>query len=382
MGEGFAVEEGHLAGFSVLSGELSGQVASLMGHVSREARPDTGYTGLMELLKPPVEAYAQATTVRLANRVDRFNGMAKELNRAAWMYTGQDEEAYQTFDDPRMPWEPTGYKDFPDPVSYSPGEEPALDAPPHEDADVRGLLDEVGGLINTVDDAIAFITGWSPVSALVEPMSGNWTELSRAGTVLTQTGDGAEVVAHNLTSQLATLDGHWDGGAAMAFSEYAGKIAAAIEMEGPLNRIVAHVYTAVAGEVENVAQFMVGTLKTAVDKIVQAAATAWIPGAGWVKIIDAVRTAIDIIQEAKALIESLEEVISQVQTVVDAAEDPIGFIEGKVEEKIAPILEKVEQVETGVSIAEDVAALADADALSDMPEDNYSVGEDARRPGA
>ncbi|TQJ05397.1 hypothetical protein FB471_5226 [Amycolatopsis cihanbeyliensis] len=382
MPDGFSVKEGHLAGFSVLAGELADQTASLMGHVHKEARPDVGFTGVMSWLKTPVDTYAHETAVRLANRVDLFNGMSTELNRAAWMYTGQEESAYQEFNDPTFPGRPTGYKDFPDPVSHSPGEEPALDAPAHEDANIRGLLDEVGGLINSIDDAIAFLTNWSPVSELVEPMSGNWTELTRAGEVLTQTGNGAEVVAGNLATQLGKLDANWSGGAAAAFQDHANKIAQAIELEGPINRLVGHVYTAVAGEVERVAEFMVTTLKTAVDKIAQAAASSWIPGYGWVKIIDAVRAAIHIINEAKALIDSLNTVIEQVQTVVEAAQDPMGFVEGKVEEKMAPIMEKVEQVRTGVSITEDLAALSDADALSEVPEEDYSVGPNPRRPGA
>lgn len=304
-----------------------------------------------------------------------------QVPTAAWVYSGADESAYQTFDH-LTPGVVTGYKDFPSPIPYSAGDEPKLEAPPHEEADIRGLLDEVGGLINGVDDAIAFLTGWSPVSALVEPMSGNWTELSRAGAVLTQAGDGAEVVAGNLSSKLSTLDANWDSVAAMAFQDYAMKIVNAVEIEGPLNRIVGHVYVAVAGEVQKVAEFMVSPLKTAVDKIVQAAASAWIPGAGWIKIIDAVRAAITIIEEGKALIDSMNTLIDQVQTVVEAAQDPVGFIEGKVEEQLAPIKEKLEKVETGVEIASDVADLSDADALSDVPEEKYSVGDKPRRPGA
>lgn len=105
-------------------------------------------------------------------------------------------------------------------------------------------------------------------------------------------------------------------------------------------------------------------------------------GAGWIKIIDAVRAAITIIEEGKALIDSMNTLIDQVQTVVEAAQDPVGFIEGKVEEQLAPIKEKLEKVETRVEIASDVADLSDADALSDVPEEKYSVGDKPWRPGA
>src|SRR5699024_3337972 len=165
------------------------------------------------------------------------------------------------------------------------------------------------------------ITGWSPVSGIVEPMSGNWTELERAAKVLAQAGDGAETLTSNLTSPLGRLDQYWDDGAASEFMDYAPRLAMGIDQEGPLNRPVARVANAVVPEVENAAHFMVSTLKQAVDKIVEAASRSWIPGYGWVEIIQAVRTAIDIIEEAQELIERLRDLVKSVEAVVDAAQD-------------------------------------------------------------
>ncbi|WP_028472485.1 WXG100 family type VII secretion target [Nocardioides alkalitolerans] len=380
MGESFHVEEEHLAGFAVLCSDLSLQTASVMGHVLNEAKAESGFTGLMELVKPAVDEYAHLTGVRIANRVDLLTAMGTELNRAAWDYSGADRKSYEEIS-PIMPGQVTGYKDFPGPVGYPAGTAPSLDAPALEEADIRGILDDVGGSINAVDDAIAFITGWSPVTELVTPMSGNWNALSRAGTVLEQTGDGAEQVATNLTTQLAPLGGHWDGGAALAFDSYAARVAAALDIEGPINRLVGFVYTTVAAEFERVATFMVGALKDAVDKIVQAAATAWIPGAGWIKIIDAVRKAIEIIQEAKDLIDSLMTVVEQVNTVVEAAQDPIGFVQGQVEEQLAPLIEAAEAAGTAVDIGSDLIQVTDPSGLTDVPTEDYGVGANPRRNG-
>lgn len=112
------------------------------------------------------------------------------------------------------------------------------------------------------------------------------------------------------------------------------------------------------------------------------AATAWIPGAGWIKIIDAVKTAFEVFNEAKRLIEDLNTVVDQVNTVVEAAKDPVGFVEGKVEERIAHNREKIEQVSAGVDVAKDLAELTDTGVWEDSPDEKYTVGTDARRPGA
>lgn len=387
MAESFTVEPAQVAGFSTLAMALASQLGDLGIQVGRQTRPESGYTGVMELVKPAVELYADTTSTRLIDREDYFHQAATELNRAAWAYSGQEEANYTVIQGTDLPSyvgvEPNlgGFRYFDGPASYPPAAEPALDPPPHGEADIRALLDDVGGNIDRVDDAIAWLTSWSPVSELVEPMSGNWTELSRAGEALLQVGDGAEVVQSNVTAGLAQLDPHWDGGAAAAFTDWMTRVADGIGQEGPLNRVVGQVYIQVAGEVERVAHFMVETLGTAVDRIVEAAATSWVPGYGWKKIYDAVRSAIEVIQEAYDIIQDLKAVVEAVQAVVEAVQDPAAFAESWVLEKLEPVTSGIEDAQTGLQVGEDLAALADTSALDDMPTEDYGVGQAPRRDG-
>jgi len=69
MTEGFDVDAGHLAGFAEMAKEPSEQADSLGSHVAIEARADTGYTGLMESVRPYVDSYAQAASKRSSNHV-------------------------------------------------------------------------------------------------------------------------------------------------------------------------------------------------------------------------------------------------------------------------------------------------------------------------
>lgn len=384
MAEGFKANPDHIAGYGLLVHDAGMDLSSVASYANQAARADDGFSGLMSLLRAPVDAYAYATYNRLYPKHLLLTRSADSLNTAAWMYTTADVNAYTTYNQTLDGQTQAQVKDFPNPVAYPPADDPVagLKAPEPENADIRAILDEIGGSINIIDDAVYFFTNWSPVSALVEPMSGNWTRLERAGEVLKQVGDGAEKVAGNLTGGLSTLDPNWNGGSAQEFNGYITKLAKGIDMEGPLNRIVAGVYKLVAQQVEKVATWMVEVLKKAVDKILQAASTSWIPGYGWVKIIDAVKTAIDVFIEAKALIEELDKVIGAVQQVVDLAKDPIGFLEGKAEEKLAPYKEKIEQAQAGYDVAKDLAELSDTKVWGESPTGTYEVGADPKRAGA
>lgn len=374
MTEGFAVKEDHVAGFGVMTSEIHGQTLSTLVHV-HEARPETGYSGLMMALVGPLNHYCDTTVDRIADRSRLVGEMQGELNRAAWRYHTTDESVYTEMVVLRPPLPPLSVpriRAFPHPVHYHPGAEPDLAVPGHEEPPIQSVIEDVGGSIQAIDWAVRKV--WeSPVEAIVEPLSGNWTELERAAEVLTQVGDALELVAGNLTAQLGRLSEAWQGGAANACEDHVTRLAAALEIEGPINRLVGIVLDKIAGEIEQAAEFMVSTLKRAVDRIATAIATGWVPFVGWYKVYDTVRTVINVFQEAKALVESINETIATVEAVIDAARDPVGFVTDRAEDVLEPYVE-------GAGIARDLASL-DPDALTEAPDDPYTVGANPGRDG-
>ncbi|TDP97127.1 hypothetical protein [Labedaea rhizosphaerae] len=383
MGESFSVKPEYVAGYGKLVKTVGiDQVAKIGGFGRDHARSDGGFTGLMELIKDPVDTYADKLGDRFYSRGLNAAYTGDELNRAAWAYTGADKYSYTEFNDVNGAL--TGYRDFEHPAAFPAGTDPTagLHAPAQQDADIRALLDDVGGTINAVDDVINFVTGWSPVSEIVEPLSGKWTALTQKGEVLALCGDAAETASDNLTSALPRLDEHWDGGAAQEFTAYLGHLTDAISYEGPLNRTVGEIYKSVATEIEKVAKFMVEVLGKAVDKIKDAVASAWIPLWGEYKAYKTVREVIDIIQKAKKLVDELRTAIEEVKTVVEFAKDPKGFAEGKLEEKLAPIKDRIAQGEHAARVGADLTRLADIGDLTNAPTGRYQVGDHPRRPGA
>jgi hypothetical protein len=380
MAEQFSVKEGYVVGYGRLAQEVAGQLSSVIDHVG-EARPTTGYDGLMSVLSGPMSTYCDLTAQRISGRGVLLRDLPDELNVLAWRYYTTDVDQYTTYytrqkqigPDEFIPITTAVVKPFPNPHPFSPGTEPSLEVPGHEDPDIQGLIDEVGGSINAIDWAVSHVTGWSPVEAIVQPLSGNWTELERASEVLTQVGDGVQQVADNLRSQLGTLGTAWDGGAAIAFETWMESLIEALEIEGPINRLVGQVLPPLAGEFEKAAEFMVSTLKTAVDKIATTIATGWVPFLGWYKVYDTVKTVIHVFDEAKTLIDSLSDTIETAQAVIEAAQDPLGFVEGSVRERLEPYLQ-------GAQNAQDLAALDPTD-LTGAPDDYYDPGSDLKRAG-
>lgn len=383
MGEHFSVKPEHVAGYGKLVKTTGEDHVSRIGGFGRDhARSDSGFTGLMELIKSPVDTYANKLGDRFLNRALNAAYTGDELNRAAWAYTGADKYSYTEINE--VNGAVTGYRDFDHPASYPVENDPlsGLKVPHQDDADIRGLLDDVGGTINAVDDVIHFVTGWSPVSEIVEPLSGKWTALSQKGEVLNRTATAAETASDNLTSQLPTLDEHWNGGAAQDFTAYMGHLTDAISYEGPLNRVVGQIYTLVAGEIEKVAKFMVEVLGKAVDKIEDAAKAAIIPFYGEYKIYKTVREVIDVINEARRLVQELHTAVEEVKTVVEFAKDPAQFAKGELEEKLSPVKDQAAKAQQTLGTTEDLTRLADVEDLTNAPKSRYLVGADPRRAGA
>jgi ElaB/YqjD/DUF883 family membrane-anchored ribosome-binding protein len=395
MGEQFTADPPAIAGYATLVNTVREQISATSYYVDANGGASRGgFDGLMSFIRDPVNFYAHQASIRLINHGNHLYETSNELKRSAWVYSGTEESNYEIFaDDPyanpnRKP-RVVGYKDYPGAMSFPVANDPVSDLQPPDiaPADIKKMVDDLGGSIQIINDAVHFITGWYPVQAIVEPLSGNWNALSGAGEALTKTGDAVDAALGNLTSTLPQLDPHWNGGAAQSFTDYINRLVAGASLEGPLNRLVGDVYGVVAKEIEKVAEWMVKTLKTAVDKVVAAAATSWIPGYGWVRIIDAVRSAIRVFQEAAAIVEDLRRVIDTVNQIIEIARDPAGALrdaaQSTIDEKLAPIKDKIEQYQKGAEVAADIGKLATAAAAQGAtPTTGYTVGDDPRRAGA
>ncbi|MQA08459.1 MAG: hypothetical protein GEU98_07885 [Pseudonocardiaceae bacterium] len=393
MAEGFHAVPEQIAGYGVLVDTVSKQLSGIQQYVAENAKAGPGFDGLvMSLIKAPVDTYALETSKRILSHGNHLVDTGTELKRTAWDYSGADKSAYQIFADdgisnPNVPPQVTGYKDFPDPVSYPAGSDPAAALKPPEiaEADIQSKVDEVGGSLKVIDWAVSQVTGWSPVEAITEPISGNWNSLKASGEALKNAGTALEESLDNLTKALPTLDPHWNGGAAQDFHGYITKLVNGAGQEGPLNRIVGGVYDLVADQIEKVAQFVVDKLKHVVDQILEKLATGWIPFIGWARLIDFIKECVGIFQQAREMVNTVQELVENAKQLIEIAQDPVGAAQEAIEEKLQPIEEQVDRYQRGAEVAKNLADVADTQAWEDSPDQGYTSipgNADPRRPGA
>lgn len=388
MDGGFTVRPADVAGFSNLAYELSMRTSRVAFHVGEEARLTYGVSGLMEVFEPLVDSYAELTMDRISQRADLLSHVADELNRAAWVYRGTDESNSQYFaHHPIIDADVLHDRSFPDAARYPASPDPDLLAPAHTAPDIMSMVEEAGASLHAVEWVFEHIpeVDFSPTEAITDPLIGAWTELSRAGEVLNQAASAAESVALDLTSQLSSLDQHWEGGAAAAFADHVTRLATAIEQEGPLNRIVAHVYTAIASEIEKFAEYVISELKEAIDHIASAIGTSWVPGYGQYKIIRRVYDFVQMFLDAKDRVDQFNEFRDRVQEVTDSVTAAIkGDLKDiqVVQERLEALDEGLAQGKLAVEIGTDLAALADPVPFEDAPTREYHIGARPRRSDA
>jgi uncharacterized protein YukE len=389
MSEGFDVDPPAVAGYGVLCEKVREQLGTEVRFIATHGGATDGFIGAMELLREPVDSYADAASRRLSERAIALEETALELKRAAWAYTGADKESYERFDRNAHPTsvepKPT-YKNFPDAVRFDVSDPTgALTPPDIERPDILAKVDEVGGLLDAIDDAVKWVTGFSPVAAITEEISGNWNALDAAGRSLISAGDALDASLANLTDGLGRLDAKWDGGAAQSFASYLERLVEGTDQEAAVNRLVGQVYRAVATRIEFVADFVVKKLKWAVDKIRDRLVTALIPFYGWYKLIEAVREVKAVFDEAKALVDSINDLVERVRSIIEFAKDPVGRTTAAgqrwLEEKLEPIRHRVEEYGQRAKTGADIAEAATVPDWTQTPDGGYRVGKNAGRSG-
>lgn len=413
--EEFSVDPEHVAGYSDLAGRTASDCHDIGQYVLEHASSDGNFGVVMEPLRGPVDDYATATDSRVSDRGRTLVFTSFSLEDTAWSYYTADGGAAQRFvvDGMGVPVEQT----MPGAVQYAreSGVASMLTPPGEpEEADVESLVqDHAGDTVQMIDELCRFVSGlagdeWSPMETIINPLVGNWNALKQKGEALVIAGEAAETAASNLTTSLGTLDAHWDGGAAQEFHAYLNKLAAALDYEGALARVVSKVYDGVAWLIEWVAIGAVKAVSLAVELI-----RKYAPGSGWVSVagdifgsvlggrnpiddlIDDWREAWHFFEDAKAMVDMLRELPEQVRAILDMVSHPMEALtehaESRLEGALEPLREAVSAPEVDVELedapselfelGEDIVEVADIGTLTEAPTEAYAPGADLQRDG-
>ncbi|MDG3015257.1 hypothetical protein [Speluncibacter jeojiensis] len=402
MGENFAAKPAEIGGMGGLAQTSADHLTKLEG-LLHEASPSTGYDGLMEFLKAPVSECTAATVARVQARQSVTLAMAAELKRSAWLFSATDHGNAEALARAHTHTEvvntatactlATTYDVVPGVEQYPATGEPDLSVPEHKGADIRGMIDSTTGVLKDIDAAIQTVTNWvsgsawSPTAQIVKPLSGNWTELERAGAIYSQAGGGCETVGRNLRDGARRLDASWDGRSAIAYQGYVAHLIKALEWEAPSGRLAERVLAATSEQIQKSAKALLQKVNDVIqEKIIGAglkdvfvkAATKVLPGQ-WIYMAWEIGEAIvELWQEATKVVDTVKTLINDAKAVIEAIEDPVNFAEDKAEaaikDKLEPITNAVHEARDDAKFAADLTSVADTSAVTGAPSIDFSVG--------
>lgn len=383
MAEGFEVEAHYVSGYGDLMSAEQSNISAIRDHVEYFARANPEYyEGLLSLLTVPVNEYASSVTDRLGDRWGDTRDTANELHRVAWVYLDQEEENARTFAGE------VSYLADEDAESY-PSSSPELPRLEVTEMDFTEEFQDLGTLMFFLVWFFKLALGWGPYNDLIEKLAGNWNALDVAGDALINAGNGAEQVAGSMTDGLATLDEHWNGGAAQACAGYVTRLSGAVGEEGPLNRTVGKLYKLIAEEAQEAIRQIIRDLTVPTEDIADKlgyvrVCVVWLPMKE--PVGDAVATlenCKELFNAAKGMVETIESVVEQTKTFVESLVNmsEASNVDQVVEEMTTALGPWGQQVQEGLATTADVADLADTSEFADAPSGGYAAGDDLERAG-
>lgn len=346
--------------------------------------------------KEAVAPFAGAVRDRIDRRATGMEVMGFQLKQSAWRYSSSDRGNADRLAQEHSRIENFGgYQGyFVDPMAnaaqYPPGDEPDLTIPEPSDTDFRSVVDASTGILTEIDKHIYEVTkwmaenvtggddGWSPLGQMIEPLTGNWGELERAGDSFEKSGAACEGIAQSLKSGSERLDHSWHGQASTAYLDYSANMVKAIDWEGPVGRIAKAILVAASEQIQAAGTALLDRVNQIVeDRIVKAGlkdvvvkvATRLAAGplGGWLFVAESAynigRTLWDIYQESVQTYNKINALISDTKAVFEALQNPADTAQATLAEKVSNVQERIDaatqQVEVGMDVAE-VAAGAPA----------------------
>ena len=394
--ERFSATANQIAGAAVAAQETGNDVLWANRYLAVHGEPAGTLDGaLLRTIQDGFRAVLPSAQSRYFVLADLCLKTGIELNRCAWIYYDTEERNYERLNanllfpesidayDPETPAAGPA-RPYPDPVRTGVAGRTELPHPEAPDEDVREIVAEAAGWLGDVDKTIEMLTEWSPIAQVIEPLDGNWNELRRLGNAYRIAGEAVEAGGENLDAVVRALDPHWNGQAARAFTDYAGRIVDALRWEGPVGRVVEETCNLVAEKIREGIVTAVRSLKEMLEEEVAfddgmqtlKFALKKVPFAGTaVQILTLARIVRDTIAFVDDVVTRIRALTDALRAFLDALASPANALQEQVDHTLAPLTEAYERTEHRAAVAVDLAGVADVRGPVNKPSEPYSVGE-------
>ncbi|MET8759364.1 hypothetical protein [Lentzea sp. NPDC004782] len=273
----------------------------------------------------------------------------------------------------------TTYRD-PRPVAAS------LKQPEVNSASLNDVLADQGWGVQAVNWVFEAVTGESLVATIITPITGDWTKIRADGDAWRMVGNAMNDVSYNLTDAVGKVRAHWDGDAARAHEKYiALGWKAALFAEMGVTQLIAKGFDTVASGAEALGKQAARLLDYLVNKLLEAAATVWIPLAGWIKAAEMVWNAYQIYRRVMDIIDTVHKLIADVKSLFDAVGRVFSAI-GKLKDanSLAEAMNATQEVaEAGRDVRNSVNDIRDdmtsiKDSATEIADRGHDIGSKVR----
>lgn len=411
MGESMKADPEWISGLGNHLISLSGSSRKTVRLIDAHAKSTGEFKGLMGILKGPVDQLEEATSTRVGKVSDMLSDTGVNVKQAAWAYTSTERDSKVALEhtktvtynsnplipqwevdfgvtpDPRITFEVVD--DVPETKSVGQPSEVDVSPPPKEDVNWESLIDDTAGWLGDADGAIRSLTGWSPIEHALEPISGNWMELKRIGKTYGKSGNAFDAISGDLGTAHRAVDSHWDGRAAVAYADYSAKLARNLNWEGSTARLLERGLVAAADQLEKAARKVIDLVKEGLSRILKVdsfqgmlkLAAKAVPGVGTAAAVAQVTNELaKVAIETNKLIKEIQKTVEALQEFIEFYQDPIGFAknkaDGKVQEKLKPFTDVIEDGKDKARLANDVATAVDLSRVDHRPGAAYEPGND------
>ncbi|SFR29480.1 hypothetical protein SAMN04488564_119124 [Lentzea waywayandensis] len=262
----------------------------------------------------------------------------------------------------------------------------SLKQPDVDTASLNDVLRDQGWGVQAVNWVFEAVTGESLVSTIITPITGDWSKIRADGDAWRMVGNAMNDVSYNLTDAVGKVRGHWDGDAARAHEKYiALGWKAGLLAEMGVAQLIAKGFDTVASGAEALGKQAARLLDYLVNKLLEAAATVWIPVAGWIKAAEMVWNAYQIYRRVMDIIDTVQKLIADVKALFDAVGRVFSAI-GKLKDadSLAEAMNATQEVaEAGRDVRNAVRDISDdaasiKDSATEIADRGHDVGSKVR----
>ncbi|PXW26979.1 UNVERIFIED_CONTAM: hypothetical protein DES50_11448 [Williamsia faeni] len=426
MGEQFKASPTEISGLGNYVLAVNDGVTQAVNLVKQHTAATGEFKGLMDALREPIDTLHAATSTRLETLPPSLSGTSVSLKQTAWNYTTTERTSALGFEHTKQqiidkapfapPFSPSSISgtpenndrfirwdvvdDVPGAVAFRTPTPVDVIPPPSENVDWNALIEDTAGWLADADSAIERLVRWSPLTAALNPLAGNWLELKRIGNTYGKAGTALGTSGDDLIWSSKEIDSYWDGAAAIAYTTYSTNMANGLEWNAAAGRLIDTGLQIAAQGLEDAARATIELIKEGLSRLIKVdswqgvlkVAAKVIPYAGTAAAVGEVSALLtEVGKEIHQMIEAITSTIDALKAFIEFCEDPIGSTSGqmdaaaqrKIDEKLQPINALVNEYNAAEANAEqkaqdveDLLTAADIQALLNQPKTPFSVGTD------